>query len=761
MRTLLIAFLAALTASAQNYRGQIGIQIEDASEGSRSRAFVDLGRVFRAWAPASGSNPVPTDANGWPLTDAGTVIFDIRPVPAWAPPIDDPSAFQPDWSGVYSLSFQGQATVNTGDPGAVLSNQKWDAATNTTTAALTVSPSLGLLVLTFSNTQRAPGAATNTGITSLQVIRPGYPAGTGQIYTSEFLDSLAPFSVIRYMGFTSTNDADAKTYPAATNWSDRHVITDATQQETVGKVGFAWEYAILLANQTGKDMWINIPVSATEDYIRQLAALLQTRLNPGIKIYIEHSNEVWNPSFPQYNWNTLAATPEHLIDNLHRHISRLATISRIFGQVFGPGSINSRVCVIFAWWTIYPDQYDTALSWVQSTIGPPSSLFYGIAMTHYYNDQQASTSADVPGVLAAMRADSDNGVSWTRQLKTIAGRYGLRLTIYEGGPDNGGGSTTNIGNRILANRDPGMGTLVTHDIADNWFPLGGDLYMYFTESGTYSRYGCWGAVEDIANLNTPKYNALAQLIGPPPQPVSISAVANAASGAAEVAPGAFFSIYGANFTSLTSQWGEAILDGVTLPAALAGVRVRINGRDAYISYASPAQINAVGPPDTSTGPVTVEVITANGRASQTVPMTPVSPAFYGYTLNGVNYAWAIIATEPGTVFVAPTGGFGAAYSSRPAKAGDILSLFVNGLGGLGPDFPVGRALTQPYAIDKSALLVTIDGAPCAVSYAGAIYPGEYQVNVTVPALTRSADVPIVISTGGKSATSMLSVTTSR
>lgn len=32
----------------------------------------------------------PVDEIGWPTTDASTVLFDIRPVPAWAPPVDNP-----------------------------------------------------------------------------------------------------------------------------------------------------------------------------------------------------------------------------------------------------------------------------------------------------------------------------------------------------------------------------------------------------------------------------------------------------------------------------------------------------------------------------------------------------------------------------------------------------------------------------------------------------------------------------------------------
>jgi uncharacterized protein (TIGR03437 family) len=75
------------------------------------------------------------------------------------------------------------------------------------------------------------------------------------------------------------------------------------------------------------------------------------------------------------------------------------------------------------------------------------------------------------------------------------------------------------------------------------------------------------------------------------------------------------------------------------------------------------------------------------------------------------------------------------------------------LGGLGPDFPVGQALSAAYEIDKSGMTVTIDGLPALIAYAGAIAPGLYQLNVTVPAVQHSGDVSIALTAGGKAAQS--------
>ncbi len=127
-------------------------------------------------------------------------------------------------------------------------------------------------------------------------------------------------------------------------WASRSLPTDFYQgiginistntNVKAGAWGISWEYVILLANATNKDIWINIPISATggsdpldptyvaspdnSSYIYNLAYLLKNGdaftgnkgLNPGLHIYIEHSNEVWNPSFLQYTWNLLAAEDE-------------------------------------------------------------------------------------------------------------------------------------------------------------------------------------------------------------------------------------------------------------------------------------------------------------------------------------------------------------------------------------------------------------------------------------------------------------------
>jgi hypothetical protein len=537
-------------AQAQPWPDLIGAGLSDGLEGSRIKMFVDVAKGHRPMRKLTANEDAPVDEHGWPTCDASTVLFDIRPVPAWAPPIDDPDQFQPDWSGTYHLSFHGQADLRGYDSSSIhISELTFDPETNTTTAEVVIDPGAGLFQLSFADTRRTPDAEKDTGFTDLRLIRPGYAADTTQVFTDEFLATLRPFRVLRFMGFQMSNNTNPF-YGDEKNkveWADRRLPDDATQQRTPQRAaGVAWEYAIDICNLASKDLWLNVPIAASDDYVRQLAQLLKDRLRPESNIYIEISNEVWNPGFLQYTYNRMAANDEFnnqgdpYLNNppvtsgnrldawaWRRQLRRLHTTMQIFADVFGKDQVNTRLRGIYAWWTIYPIQYRQAMNWFLLNFAEPKEWFWGLAKTNYYNDTKARGGQSPEEVVAIMKSDSDNGRNYTSQLKAVADEFGLHLVNYEAGPDSGNGSTANIANRIRANRLPEMGDLVKYDVQANWLPLGGELYMFLEVAGAYSRYGCWGQTEDAANFDTPRMRAIAELSGvsltdlPPVEPPKV------------------------------------------------------------------------------------------------------------------------------------------------------------------------------------------------------------------------------------------------
>ncbi|NOK58826.1 MAG: hypothetical protein GFH27_549301n146 [Chloroflexi bacterium AL-W] len=254
----------------------LGIGLEGLSDWAQARMFVDAMQTARGFGAPDRpwQDTVPTDAEGWPTQDFGIVVM---------------TAAQ-NIGGTYQLSFDGKADVTTVSSTADVQKLQHDAATNRTTADVIVEDDAGQLMLSFQNTE--------DGARNIRLIRPGYEVDTTgnpqQTFTQPFLDLLKPFAVLRFMDFTSTNNNPV------TEWNERTTPGNALQTHDEGG---AWEYVIALANETGKDIWINIPHQASDDYVRQLAQLLKVGLNPEIAVYVEYSNEVWNWQFDQANYN--------------------------------------------------------------------------------------------------------------------------------------------------------------------------------------------------------------------------------------------------------------------------------------------------------------------------------------------------------------------------------------------------------------------------------------------------------------------------
>src|SRR5262249_19580330 len=91
-------------------------------------------------------------------------------------------------------------------------------------------------------------------------------------------------------------------------------------------------------------------------------------------------------------------------------------------------------------------------------------------------------------------------------------------------------------------------------------------------------------------------------------------------------------------------------------------------------------------------------------------------------------------------------------SSKPVKAGNVISLYLTGAGQTNPPGADGSVGTGPSAGPVLPVTATVRGANATVPYAGraqGLVAGAIQVNVVVPAgTTVGAAVPVVVSVGG-------------
>ncbi len=509
--SILLLMIAATTLPV-NAAG-LGVNI---SLPERGGTFVDVIKENHRWLNPSDWSKLGEgdfDERGWPMVDA-MLLIDARPVAEWAGQVDDPEAYRVDWSGLYACSFQGKASVQSSGQGAVR-NLKYDAASNTSTFDFDIpAPSgdgYGFFAIAFRQTQRTASDAKGTGLTDFKMIRPGYAPDTDQVFTTALIEALTHphFAAIRFMPFTRTNGADAE-YPEATQWSERKLPTDASQVriEEIGKRdGAAWEYVIELANITHTDPWINVPVSASTDYVTQLATLFKKNLDPDLNVYVESSNEVWNtaPGFEQTEYSKQQAQALG-IGERENHARRTVELAQLFQSVYGEGSLNTKVRVILCshapmlkWW-VHP-----MIDYIKRTFGEPKKFIYAIACQTYFSGG-ADAGESVEKILSDCRDDiskqmdeKSGNQAGRKQWIAYAAELGLAggFCSYEGGPDHGGGSTTNVANRILAERDPEMAEVFKYNINDAFWQLGGNLAMQFTLSSAYNRYGCWGLTDDI------------------------------------------------------------------------------------------------------------------------------------------------------------------------------------------------------------------------------------------------------------------------
>ena len=282
--------------------GYIGMNLERFSDYSDSRVFVDILMTSRSFAPQGDPYAIagdttadptlaPVRADGWPSGDFAICIG------------DDLNLFSAG-TGTYEGSYTGTtiATSITGSACTVQNHRSVGGGVYRFEVVLTGSKAP---YLSFS------GIPAN--FADLRLIRPGYAWDTNKVFTDEWLAMVAPYSVIRTMNVTRTSEPFSLgnaiyTSGGQTNWASRWTDTSTP----AGKIWrrHTWEMVAQIANATGKDIWVCIPHRATDDYMTGMFNTLHALVNPGIKIWVEYSNEIWNtsPAFqPQYGHCQTAA----------------------------------------------------------------------------------------------------------------------------------------------------------------------------------------------------------------------------------------------------------------------------------------------------------------------------------------------------------------------------------------------------------------------------------------------------------------------
>lgn len=223
--------------------------------------------------------------------------------------------------------------------------------------------------------------------------------------------------------------------------------------------------------------------------------------------------------------------------------------------------------------------------------------------------------------------------------------------------------------------------------------------------------------------------------------ITTGGVVDAASNKSPIAPGSYVSIYGANLIDHTNYVTYA---PNALPVGMDGVSVSFDVPSAKLSvpariiFISPGQINVQAPWELqgqTSAQVKVTIDNFVFGNVVTVPLADAAPAFF----------------EAGGIASALDGNFALVSAANPVKRGQVVQLYMNGLGPVtgGPasgEYASKTVLTPT----KNTATVNIGGTPAQVLFSGLApgFPGLYQVNAVVPAGIAAGTVPITVSIGG-------------
>ncbi len=285
------------------------------------QTFADVTQCGRNVFDVFGNGAVPQDAQGWPLNDCIYVMQET---------LNQGLDLDPLLEGRVTFSFNGRADLTIiGNLNRNSLVYSYDAAENRTSGSFLALPqSWNVVTIGFTNSDRdGQQPPRRNGITNLRLMRPVSPGANtsypeSALFIGEMKRALEYFTVLR----VDLNNASQESH-----WSDR-TLPSFFNQSNGSRVpcvyppdngpvnnGPSWEYSIMLCNETGRDLYINVPLMATGwepgdtgAYVNKLARLIKygsdgvepynqpvanpvyPPLNPNLRVYVEMSNEVWN-----------------------------------------------------------------------------------------------------------------------------------------------------------------------------------------------------------------------------------------------------------------------------------------------------------------------------------------------------------------------------------------------------------------------------------------------------------------------------------
>jgi hypothetical protein len=476
----------------------MGMNLAGPADWATELPFVDVFRLSRPWisqqaGAAWGKGPsLDLDQQGWvkrlaPGCRAETFLCTI----------DGGHYPQGDYTVLYEgegqMTFAQAASVVSSAPGRIV---------------IHVEPSQGAINLQLVATK------PENYIRHIRVIMPGFEkAYRENPWHPVFLRRWKGMACLRFMDFMNTNNSRQR------RWSDRPQEEDATYSEK----GIPVELLVDLCNRQHCDGWFCMPHLADDDYVENFAALVKARLAPGLKAWVEYSNEVWNGGFGQNQFASQQGRKLGFADKpweaAWKYTAfRSVQIFSIWERVFGDRRRWVRVLASQAANAYVAGQILSFQDAGRHADVLAVAPYFGFAVP---NDRAEKINAsvvenwNVDQVLDHIESVTlPEAVQWIKSNKAAADQYGLKLVAYEAGQHLVGISGAENNDRLTsllhaANLAPRMGKIYDEYLAA-WSTAGGDLLCNFSSVSAWSKWGNWGLLQhfDDDESASPKFLAV-------------------------------------------------------------------------------------------------------------------------------------------------------------------------------------------------------------------------------------------------------------
>lgn len=484
----------------------IGTNLVELRDYSPERPFNDAFKQSRDWISTSGTTwddkrPIDVDARGWVKSlKSGQRA---RALVNWGDGLSYPK-------GEYTVTWIGTGEIDLWPQGGT------ESSTGKGEATLKADPAKGGIAVTISKTD------PKDPIRDIRVWIPG--ADRSKRFNPLFLERLKGFGTLRFMDWMETNHSKIKTVEERPHPDDARYTVKGVPAEVMAD----------LCNQVGADAWVNVGHTWSDELVTATATVLRDQLKPTLRVYVEHSNEIWNGIFPQANFVRERGVAAELSKDpfeaqIRWHAQRSVEIHTLFDNVFA--AHKDRVVRVLGGWAA--NSWSTGImldhlkrnKWAADAVAIAPYFGSNLGEPEQRGEVQGM---GLPELLKRLEASVDEALVWVKEQKKVTDKYSadtakVQLISYEGGQHLAGigpvAEDAHVNTLFdAANRAPGMKALYLRYLK-GWKDGGGGLFVHFTSTMRASKYGRWGAAESMEQprAQAPKLDALLTFVETTPR----------------------------------------------------------------------------------------------------------------------------------------------------------------------------------------------------------------------------------------------------